>query len=102
MLSDKYYEKHNDIKITPVSKNDVIKKLKYDNTLLSNTISEQNKEIKRLQKIIEDIESYCYISDDLYETDYDYDYEEELIVNYVPSHFKEGILNIIKGVDEDE
>lgn len=30
------------------------------------------------------------------------EYEEELIANYVPSHFKEKILDIIKGVDSDD
>ncbi len=69
---------------------------------LSNQVQYQDIKIFSLQQILNKIEEYCDNSDDLYARDYDYDYEEELIVDYVPSHFKEGILNIIKGVDEED
>lgn len=101
MLTPEYYEKNKDIIITPKNKNEIIKSLKYDNTLLSNTIVYQDKKIFSLEQILNKIEQYCDNSDELYEYVSD-DEETALKCNYKPSNFKKNIISIIKGCINDE
>lgn len=52
----------------------------------------------RNEKAIE----YCNYNDEsLYTFEPDYDYEENMVDNYEPSNFREDLLNILNGGDEE-
>lgn len=57
-------------------------------------INEKKKLQERMDKAIEYIE---YNNEDLYTFEPDYDYEEELVDNYEPSNYREDLLDILKG-----
>jgi hypothetical protein len=69
-------------------------------------LQEENKILKKdnncLKSIIEKAVEYIkYNDDNLYTFEPDYDYEENMVDNYEPSNFKENLLNLLNG-DEDE
>ena len=53
----------------------------------------------RIDKAIEYIK---YNDSDLYTFEPDYDYEENLVDNYEPSSFREDLLNILQGSEDNE
>ncbi len=74
---------------------------KYKNTIKYNEkLIEYNQDYKsRNEKAIE----YCNYNDEsLYTFEPDYDYEENMIDNYEPSNFREDLLNILNGGDDNE
>jgi len=57
--------------------------------------------IELLNKIDKAIEYIEYNDECLYTFEPDYDYEEELVDNYEPSNYREDLLEILKGENND-
>ena len=76
-------------------KNKEISILKDDKEHLGEFLKESNEEIERLHSIIKEVREYIE-NNSLYEQDYDYDYEENL-VEYPPSdeQARKDILSIL-------
>lgn len=72
----------------------------YENMDLIQALNEQNKEIERLNNIIEKAVEYIE-NTPLYETTYDYNMEEELEIQNVSDETASyNLLNILRGVDK--